>query len=452
MAGPGSSSIPYATRGRLLLLAGIALALLGLGLAYVAHLVRSLDTPAFHQALLARASAAVGTRVQARKVSVSLLRGVTLEGVTIANPPPFKGPLLTADALVLRYDLSSLLRGRLEVARLSAEKPVLDLAMDQRGVFNYEKLAAARATNASAGPAALPVELAISKLSLDGARIVMRDPRAALMKVEGAELDSSVRLAQGSVEGDGKLRVGLLNLADAFFVRDVSAPLHASGGGLKLAPVRATLAGGSVGGEVDLRFQQGFRFVATLNVKGAQLRTLLAEAGAAQGMSGTLVGDAVVEGTGGVATLKGKGRVEVQDCRVTHAPLMTLLSNVLRIPELARPDFDECGGTFTLGAGRLVNPTLAFKGPTVQLTGHGATRLANLSIDYDMTLALSQTLARRIPAEELRAAFRDRGDGFVTIDFEVTGTTSSPQSDLALRVGRAAAESGLRKLLRRRFF
>jgi hypothetical protein len=452
MGTPGASSIGRPSRARLLVLAGVTLTLLMLALAYVAHLVRSLDTPEFQRALLARASAAIGARLQAREMSISLLRGVTLEGVTIANPPPFKGPLVTADALVLRYDLSSLLRGRLEIARLSAENPVLDLAMDERGVFNYERLASSRATPAPTASAALPVHLAISKLSLHGARIVMRDPRTAFLKVEGAELDSSVRLARGSVEGDGKLRVGLLSLADAFFVRDVSAPLRASDGGLKLGPLRGTLAGGSIGGHVDVRFQEGFRFVATLDVKGAQLQKLLAEARATQGMSGTLVGDAVVEGTGGMATLKGNGRIQVRDCRVTQAPLMTLLSTVLRVPELARPDFDECRGTFTLGGGRLVNPTLALKGPTVQLTGRGVTRLSNLAIDYDLTLALSDALARRIPAAELRAAFRDRGDGFVTIDFKITGTTSSPQSDLALRVGRAAAESGLKKLLRRKFF
>jgi uncharacterized protein YhdP len=450
MASPPGSSLARPTKVRLLALAGVALAVLVLGLAYLAHLVRSLDTPEFQKAMLDRASAAIGARVQARRVVVTLLHGVTLEGVTIANPPPFKGHLATADALVLRYDLWSLLRGRLELARLSVEKPVLDLAMDQAGAFNYEKLGGSR--SATTTGVALPVRLAISKLSLDGARIVVRDPRATLMKVEGAELDSSVRLARTSVEGEGKLRVALLNLGDAFFVREVSAPLRASSGSVALAPVRATLAGGDVGGDVDVRLQKGFRFVAKLTVKGAQLQQLLAEAKATQGMSGTVVGDAVVEGTGGIATLEGKGQVRVESCRVTQAPLMTLLSTVLRVPELARPDFDECRGTFTLGQGRLVNPSLSFKGPSIQLTGRGVTSLKTLAIDYDMTLALSQALARRIPAEELRAAFRERPDGFVTIDFEVTGTTSAPRSDLALRMGRAAAESGIKKLLRRKFF
>ena len=72
----------------------------------------------------------------------------------------------------------------------------------------------------------------------------MRDPRSALVKIEGADLDSSVRLEAGSLEGEGKVRIARVNLADAFFVRDVSAPLRASGGTLTLAPLRATLATG----------------------------------------------------------------------------------------------------------------------------------------------------------------------------------------------------------------
>ena len=60
-----------------------ALALLGLG--YLVHLVRGVDTPAFRQSVLDRASAAAGTKVQARTVDISLWRGVTLRGVKVAN-------------------------------------------------------------------------------------------------------------------------------------------------------------------------------------------------------------------------------------------------------------------------------------------------------------------------------------------------------------------------------
>jgi hypothetical protein len=432
--------------------AGVALTLLTVGVGYVAHLVRSFDTPEFKRSILDRASASVGTRIEARKVDISLLQGLTLEGVTIANPPPFGGSLVTADAFVLRYSLWSLLSGRLELANLSVEKPALNLAMDARGVFNYEKLSGSNATSSTSSAGTLPIELVISKLSLKGARIVMRDPRAALLKVEGADLSSSVRLAGASVEGEGTLRIAVLNLADSFFVRGVSAPLKASNGALALAPVRAVLAGGDVRGDVKVQLQNRFHFGTKLTVTGAQLQKLLEEAKAAQTASGTVAADAAIEGSGGLATLKGKGQIQVKGCKVSHAPLMTLVATALRIPELAHPDFDECRTTFTLGGGRLVTPSLSLKGPSLQIAGHGVTSLESLSIDYDMTLALRETLLKRIPAQELRAAFKDRGDGFATLDFKVTGTTSAPQSDLAMRLGKGAAESGLKKLLHGKIF
>jgi hypothetical protein len=220
---------------------------------------------------------------------------------------------------------------------------------------------------------------------------------------------------------------------------------------MALAPLRGRLGGGDVSGEAAIHSRKGFRFTARLAVKGAQLRTLLEEARAAQRMSGHLAADATVEGTGGLETLDGKGQVRVEDCKVAQAPLMTMLASALAVPELAHPDFDECRASFTLGAGRLVTPSLSLKNRSLHLTGRGVTSLRSLAIDYDMTLALDEGLARRIPAQELRAGFKDRGDGFAAIDFKVTGTTSAPRSDLAMRLGRAAAERGLKGFLRRKF-
>ena len=108
---------------------------------YGRYLVGKLNTPAFQKALLAQASATAGADVRAREMSLSLFSGVTLRGITVANPAPFPGELLTADAFVLRYRLLPLLAGRVEVERLALERPRLALVMDARGAFNYERLA-----------------------------------------------------------------------------------------------------------------------------------------------------------------------------------------------------------------------------------------------------------------------------------------------------------------------
>lgn len=435
---------------RLAVLGGVALFLCA-ALAYVAHLVRALDTPEFKRWLLERASAAIGARVQARAVEASLLEGLTLQGVTIANPPPLAGSLLTADAFVLRYRLWPLVHGRLELTRVAAEKPLLDLAMDARGVFNYERLGASR--TAPAAPTAAPaVELVVSKLSVKGGRVVVRDPRSTLVKMDGVDLDSAVHLLGTAAEGEGTLRVATITLADRLFVRNAEAPLHAGQRTLKLAPLRAELGGGSVRGDATVHLQDGFRFTSTLAVEGAQLQKLLDEAHASQAISGRLAGAASVEGTGGLATLKGKGQVHVDGCKVARSPLMTVVATVLRVPELAHPDFDECRATFTLGQGRVVTPTLSLKGRGLQMSGHGVAALESGAIDYDLTLALDDALLARLPAAEMRAAFKDRGDGFSTVDFKATGTMAAPHTDLATRVGKAAAGSALKRFLKRKLF
>ena len=449
---PGPS-LERPPRVRLVALAGVALAVLALGPAYVAHFVRSLDTPEFQQALLDRASAAIGARVQARKVVVHGPARRDPRRRDDRQPPAVsRAASLTADALVLRYDLWSLLRGRLAFAKLSVERPSWTSRWTREASSTTRSCGGSRATPSAPSAVAFPSELAFSKLALDGARIVVRHPRAALMKAEGAELDSSVRLARTSVEGEGKLRVALLSLADAFFVRGVSAPLHASNGSLTLAPVRATLAGGDRRRRRRRSFPEGLPFRREDEPSSAHSsRSCSRKRERPRGCPARVVGDAAVEGSGGIATLEGKGQVRVESCRVTHAPLMTLLSTALLFPSSRAPT-----STSAAPPSRSARPPGE---PVAELQGsfHPAHRtwrddLKTLAIDYDMTLALSPTLARRIPAEELRAAFRERGDGFVTIDFEVTGTTSAPRSDLAPRVGRAAAESGIKKLLRRRFF
>ncbi len=102
------------------LLGGLALAALVLLAAagYLAWLVRSFDTPQFRAALLERASRTAGTNVRVERMDVSLLSGVKLRGIAVANPGPFPGDLLTAQAFVLRYRLRPLLAGRLEIAEV----------------------------------------------------------------------------------------------------------------------------------------------------------------------------------------------------------------------------------------------------------------------------------------------------------------------------------------------
>jgi hypothetical protein len=166
---------------------------------------------------------------------------------------------------------------------------------------------------------------------------------------------------------------------------------------------------------------------------------------------GDLAAKATFEGSGGLPTMKGRGQGTVTGCRVEHGRTLSLLASILQVPELARPDFDECRAEFTQSGSRVSTPVLLLTGEAVQLRGTGTVDLETSGLDYRMTLALAPGLYAKVTRPELRPAFKDRGDGYSAIDFRLFGTTSEPQTDLLSRVAKAAAADAVKKGIDRLF-
>lgn len=423
----------------LLIAAALLATLVLVLLALAAIALRRVDTPAFRKALLDRAKVALGTEVRLSEMDVSLFSGVRLRGVEIANPPPFKGAILTADDFVFRYRLLPLLFGRFEVNRLSLRDPVVALAMDASGAFNYERLGGHGASTTGSRPSALPLHVSISRLAVENGRITVVDAaRANLLAIDGLDFTSSFGIGPEGASGRGEATVARVALASGVAATSLRAPLEIAAGAAKVAPFRAELAGGDVKGALAVRFAD-VRMAMDLELANVEVKRLAEEAKAHSGIVGRLRAKASVEGSGGVETLKGHGNASIDDCRVEQSRLFAVMASALRLPELLHPELSECRVEFTLGGGRVTTPVVRLIGPALHLDGKGGFALRSGALDYDMNLALAAAVLERLPAKELRAAFKDRGDGFGSLDFRVTGTTASPQTDLVARLATAAA-------------
>ncbi len=433
-------------------------------LGYVAHLASRLNSPEFQEEVRAEVSRQMGAEVRFEEMDIALLSGVTLRRFGVANPEPFDGDLFTAEAFVLRYKVWPLLSGRVEVEQLAIENPVLGLIMDEEGRYNYEALggekrASAAKTPASeeaaaaeppeTSPAPAPgsesagtgLEIVLSEVSVSKAFITMveQETDVTMMAVEDASFTSALRIAGGATQGQANATIATVSMADMLFVRDISAPLEMSAEMVKLAPIRASVAGGGATGSVTVHLQDGFRYEATLNVEEADVKTMLQEAKSMAAVAGTLKAETSFVGTGPLSTMKARGNAQIVDCRIEDSKTMALLSRLLKVPELANPEFEECLVEFTLARSVLSTPTVSLKGQAMQLTGKGKLNLINSTLDYDMELALSEKLFAKITAKELRPAFKKRDDGFSVVAFRVFGTTEEPQTDLLKRIGAAAA-------------
>jgi uncharacterized protein involved in outer membrane biogenesis len=441
----------------------LAVAVLGLVVLLVvgfvaARFLRSLDTPEFQKTLVDRTSEALGAKLSVQKLELSVLEGLRLEGVTIANPPPFRGELLSADAFVLRYRLRPLLRGRMEIQQLSLHQPHLRLVSDAAGNSNVATLVAhatkrAQPSRPRSGAArALPFTLVLSRLAVEDARITATDHTGAtLFEAEDADFTSGFEVDAAGARGTGDATVKTVRLKNGTLVSDISGKLTTAGREARLSPLRGEIAGGTLNGDVRLRFGDAPGYSARIDVEGAQLERFLEQAKSPRSFSGKLGLKASFEGSAGLPQLVGRGQGQVTDCKVEREALLAALAATLRLPDLAKPDFEDCRVEFSLARAVITNQVVNLKGPAVHLTGRGTTSLETQALDYEMNLALAAALLERIPVREIRAGFKDRGDGFAAIDFNVTGTSSAPQLDLLSRIGRAAAKEaakgGAQKLL-----
>lgn len=101
-------------------------------------------------------SGALGRNVTMGDVKIRLLPlpGFQIENFVIADDPAFSAePMLRAESVTARLRLTSLWRGRLEIARLSLSYPSLNLVRNEQGRWNIEGLLA-HASQVSAAPTA----------------------------------------------------------------------------------------------------------------------------------------------------------------------------------------------------------------------------------------------------------------------------------------------------------
>ena len=76
-----------------------------------------LHSPEFQDQVVRTAQEVVGSELRLGDLEISLLRGVLLRDLAIANPPGLEGDLLTVEEVQLRYGLFALLSGRIELER-----------------------------------------------------------------------------------------------------------------------------------------------------------------------------------------------------------------------------------------------------------------------------------------------------------------------------------------------
>jgi uncharacterized protein involved in outer membrane biogenesis len=434
----------------LLVLVAVVVAILVAGLLYVNHYIQR---PEFKQKMLSVARKALRTDIQVKELKVSIFTGAELEGVAIANPTGFAGNLLTAKSFRLHYKLLPLLRKRVQIATISLQEPTIVLARNAKNEWNYERFTGEKATTAPAVPAEPKsvggMEVAIDRVLLGNSTVTMRDEAGKeMLKITGADFSTTVNLTGSRMDGQGELKIAAVNIANSLTLRSLAAPVALQGETIKLAPLTGKLAGGDITGDATLRLDKGDLYAANLQVKDADVKRLLQEAGVSRLVmaSGKLHLNASVTGKGGMETIVGTGSADVANGVLLEMPLQDIVAALLQVPELREIKFDECRMEFSISNNVMQTPVIKLSSPRVRVTGSGSVSLADYTLNHRLTLLLSKETLARAP-KEIVEVFEEQPDGFYAIHFKVTCPYDSPKTDLGQRLLKGGVRQLLKKLL-----
>ncbi|HUJ71153.1 MAG TPA: AsmA-like C-terminal domain-containing protein [Verrucomicrobiae bacterium] len=409
---------------------------------------RYLQTAAFKESVLKSAHDELGADVRIDELHASLFSGVELRGVTIGNPPGFTGNMVTAEAFVLRYRLWPLLSRRVEIEQLSLDKPVITLARGDKGDWNYEKFGAKEAKETEAKPgsaAAQPaapakpagatsLDVVLSKLAIaNGTVSMVSEKNEPLVTLGGINFSSSVSLIDNKLAGNGKAGIDKINLSNQLMVEKVGTPVMFDSDQVKLSALSGTLAKGALTGDVALKISEGFQYTVNLQVKDCDIATFFQDAGKKQVLSGTLKANVALTGTGGLPTIIGNGRAEIDNGQLMEIPLVNLLATILQIDALRELKFSECLVEFSISNNVMQTPVIRLTSPGIQITGKGSVALDTHALNHNMTLTFPKGALDRSPVEILNL-FVAQPDGSLALNFKVTGTYDHPKTDLGKSV------------------
>jgi uncharacterized protein involved in outer membrane biogenesis len=423
---------------------------------------RYLQTPAFKERALQSARKELGADVQVDRLRVSIFSGVELHGVTIGNPAGFPGNLATANAFVLHYRLLPLLSRRVEIEELSLDKPVVTLSQNAREEWNYERIGSsetASKTNAapstSPAPAAsktetsVPLNVVLSRLAItQGSLSMVSVSNKPIVKVEGIDFSSSVNLTDNKLSGTGKAGIDKIDLSEKLFVQKAGTQVQLEPDHVVLSPLRGELADGTISGDVSVNYATGMAYAVNVQLTNSDVARLLQDAGSKPVVSGKLNITTSLTGTGGVPTIVGSGRVQVNNGKLTEIPLLNLLATVLQVGELSDLSFDEFLLEYSISNNVMQTPVIKITSPRVQITGSGSVALDKYTLNHKMRIIFPKGAFENALLPGIRDLFVEQSDGSLTLDFRVTGPYSSPKTDIAKRIGQQLLQKGLQQLFK----
>jgi hypothetical protein len=419
-------------------------------LALAALALVEIDSPRVGRALLERAGAATGARIEASEFKLSLLRGLSLRNVHASGTLTGGRYELALDRLVFEHRMLPLLTGKLAVTRVRFDHPVIRL-------IETGARAPTSATKTSPTTSAgLPLAIRIEEIAIEGGSVEMRAPKQEPVTVNGLtvrlrdlDLAPSPKGPLAGLSGSGEIRIDEIAVAPEH-VRETRGTFRIAGGRFTSEDVRFR----TVEGPFEARFTAALDrlpFEYTLGLKGAPIDlNLISGLTGKGGKFGP--GHLQVDGRGAGSEpdgFGGSGVLKLDAGTLPATPLLSRLEAALGRTRIVGAAYKTSETPFRVDDGRVSFERFRLEADTVGLDVGGWTAIdGRIDMSLGIRAPREQVRINEIPSELIDAL--TESDGWVRIPFRVTGTRLAPHVVPDMSALTAQAKRGGVKVLQKK--
>jgi uncharacterized protein involved in outer membrane biogenesis len=404
-----------------------------------------IHSAAFKSEVESRASQTLGGPVQIETIDFDIFHGVKLSGLAAQIDPSHAGGQGAVIVQVVRvnctYSWMELFSRRLQLTGITLDQPQIILTKQATVPLVSSDTTPAPTASTPSGPttagtsaqgSAMPFQFVLDGVKVNDGSVTIKDATGTqIVALTGIQASANT---SGYLEGKdvtGKVSVAQVAVPSGMKVTDFSTPVTYSNGAVQANPFEASAFAGKIGG--DYMLGNTGPSILDLNGKGFDVAQLTAAtiSDSSAKLSGSLDFNSKWRGVE-TGVFDGEGDAVMTNGKLEGVKILQQLSSVLKIKELNDPIISKAQTHFLVQNQQAKFIGLQLDSTGFRLTGDGTIDFSG-NLNANLVLILTRDTMGKLP-KELAGSFVQQQDGTGSIAFQVTGTTSNPQTDLPTRL------------------
>jgi uncharacterized protein involved in outer membrane biogenesis len=361
----------------------------------------------------------------------------------VKNPPIFpRGYVVQVARIDAALSVAALLHRQMVINSLVLENPVLNLTSDPDGPWNFENPEAELSQNTF--PLGVIARLHITRGQLIASNLLPSDAAGPIFfeaheiscDLEQVNLAGIINPSSSSMDGQGRLKAGLLRLGWVE-VRNLESRLRLESRHVSFEDVKAAAYGGSAAGDLTFDLSgKNASFTTNARLSGVNVAQLLAAFPHGATMTGKMEGDLklagdIVHSLRPLAGIHGAGHVTVRGGQVPSLKLNANLMKLAHFNDLGPAKNEPSAFTVITADLELANQRLSSK--VIDIDGYGVDVDGSGSVSVSGSGELNYRGLAEITTKEgfftntiARLSGATLKDGKLQFPFRIGGTIENP--------------------------